>query len=155
MVRDCSLGKLSTLTAPEEHDPLTMQGDGCSPLMGVLQGKELDTIIGATCCAKLWLYSDLLILRISQTWQCLWQGEELLESRLLDRFQRDMTDMLRRLRAHPAQILWRAYSPSHFGGELGSFILDKAGQGREHEDKVSTHWIRITYIYPDTSNGAE
>lgn len=48
----------------------------------------------------------------------------------------DMVDMLRRLRAQPAQILWRSYSPSHFGGELGSFILDKDGQGREQQDKV-------------------
>ena len=59
-----------------------------------------------------------------------------MDSRLVDRFQRDMTDMLRRLRAHPAQILWRSYSPSHFGGAQGSFILDKEGQGREQQDKV-------------------
>ena len=60
-----------------------------------------------------------------------------MDSHLLDRFQRDMTDMLRRLRTHPAQILWRSYSPSHFGGEQGSFILDKKDQGREQQDKVS------------------
>lgn len=67
----------------------------------------------------------------------LWQGEDLVESGLLDRYQRDMTDMLRRLRARPAQVLWRSYSPSHFGGELGSFVLHKEGQGREQQDKVS------------------
>ena len=60
-----------------------------------------------------------------------------MDSHLLDRFQKDMTDMLRRLRAHPAQVLWRSYSPSHFGGEQGSFILDKKDQGREQQDKVS------------------
>ena len=61
-----------------------------------------------------------------------------MDSHLLDRFKRDMTDMLRRLRAQAAQILWRSYSPSHFGGEQGSFILDKKDQGREQQDKVST-----------------
>ena len=64
------------------------------------------------------------------------QGDSLVDSHLLDRFQRDMTDMLRRLRAQRAQVLWRSYAPSHFGGELGSFVLDKQDQGREQQDKV-------------------
>ncbi len=62
-----------------------------------------------------------------------------MDSGLVERFRRDMTDMLRRLRARPAQILWRSYSPSHFGGELGSFVLHKEGQGREQQDQVSPH----------------
>ena len=59
-----------------------------------------------------------------------------MDSNLLDRFKRDMTDMLRRLRAHPAQVLWRSYAPSHFGGELGSFVLGGQDQGREQQDQV-------------------
>ena len=65
------------------------------------------------------------------------QGEELVESGLLERFRRDMGDLLRRLRGHPARILWRAYSPAHFGGELGSFVQEKPAQGREREDQAS------------------
>lgn len=66
-----------------------------------------------------------------------WQGEELVDSGLLERFGRDMTDLLRRLRTHPARILWRAYSPSHFGGELGAYVQEKPAQGRELEDQAS------------------
>ena len=70
-----------------------------------------------------------------------------MDSHLVDRFERDMTDLLRRLRAGPAQILWRSYSPSHFGGELGSFILDKADQGREQQDEV-----KPTRTWPDMAS---
>ena len=60
-----------------------------------------------------------------------------MDSGLLERFRRDMTDLLRRLRGHPARILWRAYSPSHFGGELGGFVQEKPAQGRALEDQAS------------------
>lgn len=38
------------------------------------------------------------------------------------RFERDMADLMRLLRQTPAQILWRSYAPTHFGGEFGAYV---------------------------------
>ncbi len=38
------------------------------------------------------------------------------------RFERDMADLMRVLRGTPAQILWRSYAPTHFGGESGAYV---------------------------------
>ncbi|CAL8467102.1 g6638 [Coccomyxa elongata] len=38
------------------------------------------------------------------------------------RFERDMADLMRVLRQTPAQVLWRSYAPTHFGGESGAYV---------------------------------
>ena len=85
--------------------------------------------------------------------QLAWQGEELVDSGLLERFRRDMADLLRRLRAHPARILWRAYSPSHFGGELGAFVQEKPAQGRELEDQASQPMLHAPRVSKPPDGG--
>lgn len=53
---------------------------------------------------------------------CKLQDGEVVVSSTYRRFERDMADLMRVLRGTPAQILWRSYAPTHFGGESGAYV---------------------------------
>ena len=80
---------------------------------------------------------------LSETALCGVQDGDVLVSSTYQRFERDMADLMRVLRQTPAQILWRSYAPTHFGGESGAYV-----SGQDYQ--VSTLCKSLTYFAAST-----